>query len=66
MDKNKQAEIILDYLETAYTGARMMDDVEMMCRLSRAIIAFNGEDAGGIPTVKKRVKDDKAEALGES
>ena len=44
MDKNKQEEIILDYIENAYTGARMMEDVEMMCRLSRAITAFNGED----------------------
>lgn len=35
-----QKQVILDCLETAYVGARMMDDEEIMCRLNRAIIAF--------------------------
>ena len=43
-------EVILDYLETAYVGARMMDDVEMMCRLSRAILAFDYDDLEKNPT----------------
>lgn len=47
---NKQKEIILDYLENSYTGARMMDDVELMCRLSRAILAFSYDDLENMPT----------------
>lgn len=47
---NKQKEIILDYLENSYTGARMMDDVELMCRLSRAILAFSYDDLEHMPT----------------
>lgn len=39
MDEQKQ--VILDYLEQAYSGAKMMDDIEVQCRLSRAIIAFS-------------------------
>jgi hypothetical protein len=50
MDKDKQKEIILDYLEKSYTGARMMDDVELMCRLSRAILAFSYDDLEHMPT----------------
>lgn len=41
MNEMNQKEVILDYLECAYSGAKMMDDVEMMCRLTRAIIAFD-------------------------
>lgn len=41
MNHEEQKKIILDYLEAAYTGARMMDDLEMMCRLFRAIVAFD-------------------------
>lgn len=37
----EQKEIILEYLENAYTGAKMSEDFEMMCRLSRALIAFS-------------------------
>ena len=35
-----QISTVLDYLETAFCGARMMDDVEMMTRLARAIAAL--------------------------
>ena len=37
-------QIILDYLNTAYSEAKMADDVETMCRLSRAIVAFSYND----------------------
>lgn len=47
---NKQKKVILDYLENSYTGARMMDDVELMCRLSRAILAFSYDDLENMPT----------------
>lgn len=32
---------IINYLENAYTGAKMMDDAELMLRLSRAIVSFS-------------------------
>lgn len=35
-----QQEIIINYLESAYIGARASDDVETMTRIARAIIAF--------------------------
>ena len=37
-------QIILDYLNNAYSEAKMADDVETMCRLSRAIVAFSYND----------------------
>lgn len=36
-----QKENIINCLEDAYSGAKMMDDAELMIRLSRAIIAFS-------------------------
>lgn len=36
----KQMNVVLDYLETAFCGAKMMDDVEMMTRLARAAAAL--------------------------
>ena len=50
MDTEEQKKIILEYLENSYTGARMMDDAELMCRLSRAIIAFSYDDLEHMPT----------------
>lgn len=41
MDQKRE---ILSYLECAYAGAKMNDDLEIMCRLSRAIIAFSYDD----------------------
>lgn len=35
-----QEKTILDYLETSYSGAKMVKDEECMVRLSRAIAAF--------------------------
>ena len=48
--KVDQKAVILEYLESAYDGAKMMDDVEMMCRLSRAILAFDYDDLEHMPT----------------
>lgn len=45
---NKQ--LVLDYLEQTYVGARAMNDDELMCRLSRAILAFSYDDLENIPT----------------
>lgn len=51
-----QKQIILDFLEQSYTGAKMMDDNEMMCRLSRAIIAFSYNDFEKIPSWDKMIE----------
>jgi hypothetical protein len=48
--KIDQKAVILEYLENAYSGAKMMNDVEMMCRLSRAILAFDYDDLAKSPT----------------
>ena len=51
-----QKQIILDFLEQSYTGAKMMDDNEMMCRLSRAIIAFSYNDFEKNPNWDKMIE----------
>lgn len=43
MDNEQQKRTILDYLENAYTGARMMGDIEVQTRIGRAIVAFNAD-----------------------
>lgn len=43
MDNQKQKEEILKYLQTSYTGAKMMRDEEVMLRTSRAIAAFKAD-----------------------
>lgn len=50
MNKDEQKKVILDYLEEAYVGAKMMDDVETMCRLSRAVLSFSYDDLEHMPT----------------
>lgn len=35
-----QIKEIENYLETSYSGAKMMDDVESMCRIARALAAL--------------------------
>lgn len=50
MNTEEQKKIILDYLEHSYTGARMMNDTELMCRLSRAILSFSYNDLEHMPT----------------
>lgn len=37
MTREEQIAVVVDFLEKSYTGARAMDDVEMMARLERAI-----------------------------
>lgn len=37
---NDEQKVILDYLETSYSGAKMMGDEETMLRIARAITAF--------------------------
>ena len=40
MSNEKQQEEILNYLESSYSGAKMLGDEETMLRISRAIVAF--------------------------
>lgn len=53
---NKQQEI-LDYLEKSYSDAKFMDDVELMTRLARAILAFNYDDLYRMPTWEEMIKE---------
>ena len=40
---NKQINIIKNYLENAYSGAKMMNDVEVMTKVARAIAALQAD-----------------------
>lgn len=40
---NEQINIIKEYLENSYSGAKMMDDVEGMLRISRALAALQAD-----------------------
>lgn len=40
---NQQMNKIKEYLEYAYSGAKMMDDVEGMTRISRALVALQAD-----------------------
>lgn len=40
---NDQIKVIEEYLENSYSGAKMMDDVDAMCRISRAIAALKAD-----------------------
>lgn len=48
---------IIDFLEKAYVGARAYDDVEMMIRISRAIIAFSCDNLEECPTWEEMVEE---------
>ena len=43
MDNEKQRAAILEYLECSYSGAKMMDDIELQTRIGRAIEAFKAD-----------------------
>lgn len=38
-----QIKEIEKYLETSYSGAKMMDDLETMCRIARALAALKAD-----------------------
>lgn len=52
---NKQ-QIILGYLEKSYSDAKFNDDVELMIRLSRAILAFDYDDLLHMPTWEEMIE----------
>lgn len=43
MSNEKQQEEILNYMESSYSGAKMLGDEETMLRISRAIVAFKAD-----------------------
>lgn len=51
-----QQQAILDYLEKSYSDAKFMDDVELMIRLTRAILAFNYDDLWHMPTWEEMIE----------
>ena len=56
MENINQKKVILDYLETAYAGAEAMHDEEIVCRLTRAIIAFSYDDLENLPSWEEMFK----------
>lgn len=50
MNNNNKKETILTYLEKAYSEAELMKDEEMICRLTRAIIAFDCDELKRLPS----------------
>lgn len=51
-----EKERVLDYMEKTFVGAKMANDIEMMCRLSRAVIAFSYDDLENIPSWEKMLE----------
>lgn len=49
---NDPIKVIEEYLESSYSGAKMMDDVDAMCRISRAIAALKADTEMEIFTEK--------------
>lgn len=43
VDMNNQIKEIENYLETSYSGAKMMDDVDAVCRIARALVALKAD-----------------------
>ena len=43
MDNETQTHEVIAFLESTYTGAKMMGDDEVMLRASRALLAFKAD-----------------------
>ena len=46
----EQKESILNFLKIAYSKAKASNDADMMCRLSRAIVAFSCDNTENLPS----------------
>lgn len=57
MNEMNQKQNIIDYLEYAYSGAKAVDNVEMMTRLSRAIIAFSCNKFDKVPDWEEMMEE---------
>ena len=66
MTTQEQIDMIVDYLEKWYCGARAMDDIEIMVRVERALAVIKmpaSEDAFLPEFVDKYMERQVAEAL---
>ena len=61
-----QKALILEYLEAAYAGARAMDNTELVCRLGRAILAFEYDDMEHMPTWDEMIEASVMKSLKNS
>lgn len=52
-----QKKIVYDYLQYAYLGAKEADDVEMMIRLTRAMIAFSCNKFDEVPDWEEMMEE---------
>ena len=58
----------LEYLETAYTGARACDDIEEQVRLARAIAVYRAdvhEDCNVLDEIKAEIKEEAEHAYAD-
>lgn len=53
----KRKEIILSYLNRAYSEAKEADDAIMMIRLTRAMIAFNCDKFDEVPDWEEMMEE---------
>lgn len=53
----KRKEIILEYLNKAYSEAKEVDDVTMMIRLTRAMIAFSCDKFDEVPDWEEMMEE---------
>jgi hypothetical protein len=59
MEVNVVKEIVLRYLENAHDDALLKNDKEMVCRLTRAMIAFSCDDLDKLPTWEEMLAEYK-------
>lgn len=52
-----QKRVVFDYLQDAYCGAKEADDVEMMIRLTRAMIAFSCNKFDEVPDWEEMMEE---------
>ena len=62
--KDKSIKEIIDYLETSYTGAKAMDDIETMSKIALCInIMATSEDNELLKTINGMISEDWKERL---
>ncbi len=52
-----QKESIIVYLKHAYGKAKTENDADLMCRISRAIIAFSCDDTENLPSWEEMAQE---------
>ena len=69
MTTQEQINIIVEYLDQWYVGARMMDDIELMIRVERALAAITTPSSTDVflPEFEKQYLERQvAEALNDA